>query len=268
LRQPAVPANDFGLHGKHILITRPAEAQSEGAGQDALAQQLTGWGAQVSWLPLVEIQPVSFTLDSSPDFDWLFFTSKNAVRLFFQGIKPYPEFAALPVAVVGPATAQCVQQFGAQLQFISPEHHAESAAKAFCARYACDGLRVLWPCGALAHPALQQILQAAGAEVTSLVVYQTLLKPKLSTAEQVILQSPIDLLVFTSPSAIDAWVALEKAPERLLPQAPVASLGPRTTQAALRLLGRAEVQANPHTLDALAQSIFSYFNKGNPETCP
>lgn len=264
MSHPPVPSNVPGLHGKHILITRPAEPNALAGAEDRLSQMLVAWGAQVSWLPLVEIQPVPFEWASQAAFDWLFFTSKNGVHQFFRQFDQSQLLQSKKIAVVGPATGQCVQQYGYQPDFVSPQYHAESAATAFCAAYPCAGLRVLWPCGNLANPVLPEVLKLAGAHVTPLVVYQTLLKSKLSAAEQALLQAPVDLLVFTSPSAIEAWQALGAQPGVDLQKVPVASLGPKTTKAALKHLGHVEVQANPHTLEALAQSIFNYFTEGNP----
>jgi uroporphyrinogen-III synthase len=263
---PLLPPNASGVHGKHILITRPAETEAPAGHREGLSQQLIKWGAQVSWLPLVEIQPVPFHLAPLAGFDWLFFTSKNAVNQFFKHTISAKELMALKIAVVGPTTGQCVEAFGANPTFVSPHYNAESAASAFCEKYpACKGMRILWPCGNLANPALQAILEAAGVQVRPLVVYQTILKSQLSHQERAVLQQPVDMLVFTSPSAIEAWVELGKQADINPSQSPVACLGPKTTQAAMKLLGRADVQANPSTLAALAHGIFLYFEEGGPK---
>jgi len=254
---------DAYLIGKHILITRPTESATEE--RDVLSQQLEAWGAKVSWLPLIEIQQISIHEipgQAHQNYDWIFFTSKNAVRAFLSN----PDFQTLAqstsIAVVGPATAECVQYMGYTVSFISPVAHAEGAAVAFAKKYKDSNLQVLWPCGNLANPSLKDILKTAGMQVYPLVVYQTQPKAELQSEDYKSLETQLDMLVFTSASAIEAWRNLcASLPNNLLTSIPVACLGPKTSQSALKHLGHVEVQAEPHTLPALAQAILNYFRK-------
>ena len=289
MSQALFPANGQGLQGKRILITRPRDLfLSESPQDDGLQRLLREWGAEVHWVPLIEIQPFSgshhpeMTQTPQPDSgtqdatqrcistdcrdsDWLFFTSKNAVHAFFREyLTTVPAGVGaegLNIAVVGPATAECVTAYGYTVSFIAPQYHAEAAAQAFCEHIPVKGLQVLWPCGNLAQTALPDILQAAGATVTPLVVYETQPKKTLTIYEQALFQTPWDMLVFTSPSAIQAWLSLA-APLGLSSVGfAVATLGPKTTQAALTLLGRVDVQAETHTLEGLAQAIRKYWRE-------
>lgn len=257
---PSTPKQITGLQGRHILMTRPADS----SGTDEFDRQFIAHGATVSHLPLVEIHPVVFSWEPALAFDWWFFTSQNAVRQFLAKVAGLPHTPVARLAAVGPATAECIQSFGFPVSYVSPEYNAESAAKSFCSVYDCAGLRVLWPCGNLANPALQEILHAAGAIVSPLAVYQTDMLSLLSPAQRQLLESDIDMVVFTSPSAVEAWAALnDPVKGKVLPQAPIACLGPKTAQAALRRIGHVEVQASPATLPALAQAIINYFKEGN-----
>lgn len=251
---------DAPLSGKHILITRPLESSTENG--DALSQQLEAWGAKVSWLPLIEIQPVSVHVKAHQRFDWIFFTSKNAGQAFLTNPAYRTLANSTPIAVVGPATAECVQRMGYTVSFISPVAHAESAATTFSRQYAKPDLQILWPCGNLANPILKNILEASGMQVQPLVVYETMLKTQLQPEDYKLLEAPLDILVFTSPSAIEAWrkLCLPQL-ENLLSAVPVACLGPKTAQSALEHLGHVEVQAEPHTLPALAEAILTHFRK-------
>ena len=270
--QPPLPSP---LTGRHVLITQAEEPFTTGESKNLLVEQLEQWGATVDWLPLVEIQPVSLSLPVDLQFDWLFFTSKNAVRAFLPILKQRPEFSPsghpLPfrIAAVGPATGHCVESLGYDVDFISPQADARSAADAFCRQYACKGLQIIWPCGNLANADLPDILQNAGAQVKDWVVYETHLRTELSREQQQILRTPLDMLVFTSPSAIDAWQLLtsrlDEQTRIKFSTAAVACLGPRTAQAAMLKLGRADVQATVHTLDGLAQAICTYFTEGFEE---
>jgi uroporphyrinogen III methyltransferase/synthase len=263
------------LTGRHILVTQAEEPTTTGEPKNSLMEHLEQWGAKVDWLPLVEIQPVSVNLPDDLQFDWLFFTSKNAARAFLPILKQRSDFSPskhpLPfrIAVVGPATGHCVESLGYAVDFISPQADARSAANAFCRQASCKGLQIIWPCGNLANADLQDLLQNAGAQVKSWVVYETHLRMELTQKQEQILRTSLDMLVFTSPSAIDAWELITNRMDeqtRLeLSTAGVACLGPRTAQAAMLKLGRADVQAKVHTLDGLAQAICTYFTEGFTE---
>ena len=275
MSHPASPLPQPSLAGKRILLTRPVELSQPAAdsqagtalqaeGGDELSRQLMAWGAQVLHIPLVEVQPSAFSWDDAAQFDWLFFTSKNAVRSFFAqvalGQGKHPR-----IAVVGPATAQCVRDLGYTVDFISPEAHAESAARTFGEQYPCSGLSMLWPCGNLADPMLQTILEAGGAKVQPLVVYETSLKREFLPRERELLQPGLDMLVFTSPSAVEAWIGAQTSLSMAQgndTRPAIACLGPKTAQAALQLLGRVDVQARPHTLPALAEAVLHCFQEG------
>ncbi len=240
-----------GLSGKHIVITRP---RSDDPQDDILERHLSACGARVTSLPLVEILPKSFAMPE-PAYDWLFFTSKNAVRAFFANQDAHQAFCQqLSVAVVGPATAQSLVQVRSEpAAFISPQFDAEGAARAFREAFSCPGLRILWPCGNLANRRLSELLAEAGARVEALEVYGTALKTVLSDAERAILQGPVDLLVFTSPSAVSAYAQLMTEPPEMSPA--IACLGPKTREASLRAFREVAVYPQSSTLEALAHEI-------------
>jgi uroporphyrinogen-III synthase len=263
---PLPAENTLPLTGKHVVITRP---NAEDA--DILQQTLEAWGARVSLVPLVEIR---FTAWNWPDFhlkeagrkfDWLFFTSRNAVQGFFEGLPPEgrARFASVPIAVVGPATGNALQKFNRQPDFTAPKYDAESAAKAFVDAKGCAGARVLWPCGSLANQSLSQILSAAGGEVTPLVVYETVLRNVLSADEVACLNSGVDMLVFTSPSAVSAFATIQPLAGVNIQAAPIACLGPKTAEAATEQFGHVEVQPRSATLEVLAEGIKAYYEEQN-----
>ncbi len=269
------------LQGKRILITRPRDiAAAAQLDEDVLQQRLQQCGAQVHWLPLIEIHPIlslpapdghSTGFGDESEFslaafcqgvDWLFFTSKNAVHVFFRQLSQHTDaavFERLKIAVIGPTTAACVAAYGFSVSYMAPQYHAEIAAKAFCEQMSVQGLHILWPCGNRAHQALSHILQAAGARVTPIVVYETRLKSELNPEELALIQAAWDVVVFTSPSAIQAWVNLTGPIGRSSSDFAIASLGPKTTEAACQLLGRADILAETHTLTGLAEAICSYW---------
>jgi uroporphyrinogen III methyltransferase/synthase len=209
----------------------------------------------VTHIPLIQSQAVPFPSPSPASFQWLFFTSKNGVKAFYaSALNEEPRWAALPVATVGPATAQAVREFGITPQYISPRFDAESAAEDFARQHGQEFLQILWPCGNLSDPALKNILVKAGLHVTPIIAYETL-TPVLSDNERRRLLETFDLLVFTSPSSVMAYRAIQPA----APNTRIACIGPKTAQAAKETLGHCDIQASPYTLDGLADSILQFF---------
>src|ERR1700675_685288 len=115
--QTPLPQAPSPLAGKRVVITR-AEFQSA-----ALDAALKAQGAEVISLPLIQIlPPLDFApLDSAlrdlANFDWLIFTSQNAVTAVADRLATLDtNFRAQPpaakVAAVGKATAEAAQLAG------------------------------------------------------------------------------------------------------------------------------------------------------------
>lgn len=239
--------NLSGLAGRHVLITRPRPAAG-----CPLAEALRQAGARVSEIPMVSVAPVPFSLPALDAYQWLFFTSRNAVQAFMSQAAGQ----ALPdIAAVGPATARLIEAAGHAVRFVPPEFHARAAAEAFLQAYGHQPGRVLWPCGNLANPELKDLLTARGVPVTPLVVYETRPRTRLDPEERALLAGPLDMLVFTSPSAVQALSGLHSFTAR--PR--VACLGPQTARAAREAYGQVTVEATPHTLAALAEAIRHFY---------
>jgi uroporphyrinogen-III synthase len=222
-----------------------------------LSQRLTQWGAKISWLPLIEVRSIPFQLEQETAYDWLFFTSQNAVHAFFQSCPDGWNDAA--IAVVGPATGEALAIYNKQAAFTALQFDAESAAQAFCETHACQGLRILWPCGNLANQCLQDILQAAGAQVLPLVVYETGLRQTFSPQESGLWIDGVDVVVLASPSAVNAFHHLSQSLSLNWQSMAIACLGPKTAEVARTCLGRLDIQPENASIPALAEAIRAYY---------
>ena len=281
--------NRLPLAGKRILVTR-APAQASG-----LAEELSKLGAIPILIPTIEIvPPASFraldaALTSLHTFDWLLFTSANAVRAFDRrshvlGIAPKPR----RIAVVGPATARAVEAIGLKADLIPPIYTAESLVQAL-APEACN-LRVLllrpedpilnhpdsagapsiavlsdgWDVKSQTDP-LWTTLTAYGATVTVAPAYANRIPAESLAALTHLFSSPAnypDAVTFTSASTARHLAALLGAANLTLPDAVVrASIGPVTSQA-LRELGLPpHHEAAEAIIPALAAALAAHFNR-------
>jgi uroporphyrinogen-III synthase len=237
------------LAGLRVVVTRAAH-QAEG-----LAAALSAAGARVEELPLLEVvppadpRPLERAASELPLYDWLVFSSANAVDAFLPltgGALP----ARLAVAVVGPATAAAVRGYGIAVAVEAPRSDAEGLAAALAPRLG-RRQRLLLPQAADARPALAEGLAAAGAEVVALTAYDKALPAGApERAREIFAGAPLGWVTFTSPRIVRHFVALfgEEWPRRrggLL----AASIGP-VTSAELRRQGVEPAAEAPRPGDA------------------
>ncbi|HEX7158239.1 MAG TPA: uroporphyrinogen-III synthase [Edaphobacter sp.] len=285
------------LEGKRILITRTRRQASE------LAAQLEALGGIPIVIPTIEIIPPEsyVSLDAAlaqlNSFDWLIFTSANAVEVFNDRIDRVPHLrdgfivakvgnraehdplssvqsrispeakpAKLPrIAVIGPATARAVEGIGLPVDLIPPTYVAESLAESVTPE--AHGKSILLIRAAEARDILPEALTRAGATVTIAEAYRNRIPPESIPALQQIFASPAtwpDAITFTSASTARNLVTLLEAANLTLPPAiALASIGPITSQA-LRELGlTATVESGEPTIPALVQTLADFFTNAN-----
>ena len=279
------------LQKKRILITRTRRQSSE------LAAQLEALGAIPILIPTIEIVPPETyaPLDAAlaqlgtpggESFDWLIFTSGNAVEIFNERINRVPHLrdslivatvgnraehdpfvSAYPpsIAVIGPATARAVQGIGLQVDLIPPRYVAESLAESLAPQ--APGKRILLVRAAEARDVLPEALTRAGAIVTIAEAYRNRIPTESIPALQQLFASPgnyPDAITFTSASTARNLVTLLEVTNLALPPTvTLASIGPITSEA-LRDLGLTPTLESPEpTIPALVQTLENFFAENN-----
>lgn len=239
---------------KTIIITRQWVADCP------LNRNLISRGYRVLHLPMLAVVPrdlAGFDWQSMRNYDWLCFTSPNGVSAFFSQLPPGAE---LPAAAVGPGTVSALEALGVAVKF-QPSEYTGGHLFEELAETLAPGSRILWPCGNLSNQQAVDALARRNITLTPLVVYDTLPQTRLSDLDlpEAIYQQAetARLVAFTSGSAIKAYVSLGLPVEGLI----VACIGPSTAEAARNILGRVDVIARPHTLEALAEAIHQYLWK-------
>jgi uroporphyrinogen-III synthase len=202
---------------------------------------LEALGATVLHLPAIEVRPPRETgpLDEAlrrlETFDWIAFTSANAVtavadRLSALG-RPAGAGAPLPrLAVVGEATADEVRRALGDAEVALQPESGGSAADLLAAwrRLGVRGARVLLPVSSRGRDELERGLVSEGAAVTRVVAYEVGAPPGLSAELDACLAAGPDLFVFASPSAGQGL--MDAGRERLLGR-PAVAIGPTTARA-------------------------------------
>jgi uroporphyrinogen-III synthase len=243
------------LAGRRLVVTRRPEQSS------TLVGLLEARGARVLEVPAVEIGPPSdpgpldAALQALEGYDWVVFTSANAVRAVLVrtitlGLAPRLSGRGRRLASVGAATSVALRAaFPDDRIDLEPaeEFGAAGLLRAFEAR-GVKGGRVLLPASSRAREELKAGLQALGARVDVVVAYDTTEPAGLAAAVRRCLAGGFDLALFASPSGVEAFAAAAGEEGRGLP---VVVIGP-TTEAAARAVGfRVRAVASPSTAEGL-----------------
>jgi uroporphyrinogen-III synthase len=247
------------LAGRRILVTRRPEQSV------ALTSGLTELGAEVVEVPLVAIAPaadpaaLAAALARLDGYDWVAFTSANAVNALADALAPARR--ALPpglrVATVGPATSRSVRERLGTEPALEPssDFRAEGLVRAFDA-VELTGRRVLLPVSEAARDVLAEGLRARGAEVDVVAAYRTVTPAGAAEALARALREGVDLVTLASPSAVHA---LMEAPGAGAAGRAVAVIGPVTEHAARAAGLDVRVVAAPATAEGLIAAIRRHF---------
>ena len=248
------------LQGKRVLITRAREQAAN------FERQLQTLGAVPLAFPTIRIAPPSdnyAALDTAlgqlPMFDWAVFTSVNSVIHVWRRLEVLrlesSAFAPLQLAAIGPTTADALRANHLDVAVMPERHVAEALLDAIPNP---AGQRFFLPCANLARDTLRTGLQAAGAEVIAVAAYHTV-RAEPSPESLTALDAGVDFLTFTSSSTVRNFIAqvgTERA-QRLMQQAMVVTIGPRTTTTARELGLRVDVTATDYTIDGLVDAMVS-----------
>ncbi len=241
------------LAGLRILNTRPADQAA------TLSHKLRTLGAEVVELPAIELVPLEFEPVQPGAFDWIVFTSANAVRYFFR--TPPAEPAGARICAIGPATAASLAALGIAADLIADHHHAEGVAEAL-GREDLAGQRILLPAALATREVLPRELSALGARVTTLPVYRNIVPDGFEAAAQALFSEGArpHWVVFTSPSTVTNLVAaVGREP---LDGVRVAVIGPVTGDAARKQGLEVSVEPESSTAEALAEALAAYVREG------
>jgi len=259
------------LAGRRIVITRaPEQAEDLMAG-------LARVGAKIISLPMVQFTETGNTADLDraigelEQFDWVIFTSANAVRFFFRRLRVLEGRQRLPnklsrsapqYAVVGATTQRALEEEDLRATYAPPGPGATAVMLAAELAGKVAGKRVLVPRSDLANGELLSALRGAEARVTAVEAYRTAPaeSPDAETLA-VLRQGGMDAITFFSPSAFHnfARVVGAKALEGLGDRVAIAAIGPTTAAAIREARVPVSVEAAEATADSLVAALERYF---------
>ncbi len=248
------------LFGRKVLITRPKS--KAGDFRDALIET----GAQVISIPATKLRETPENLRTVfsriDDYDWLVFTSTKAVRIFMDELckcrKDARALASLKIAAVGNKTAQVCRQHWLQVDLIPAQFTGEGLLQEFAKRD-IKGADILLPRADRGRSELPRGLRQAGARVEDLSVYRVL-KVNQQELHNQITQEQLDLVVFTSPLAVESVCeSLHGEHREILKGTVLGCIGP-VTGSRLKEYGlEAAVMPDEYNLENLFEEIVAYF---------
>jgi uroporphyrinogen III methyltransferase/synthase len=262
------------LFGKRVLVTRPRDQAAE------MVDRLTVMGAEAIEAPMIRIMPphdpdpLLRAAANAGDFDWIVFTSANAIEsfmtAFLDGTRDIRSLKGPLLVTVGSGTAERLARYGIKVDLVPDEFRAEAVVAAMTQDGSIDGASVLVPRADIGRDVIAEGLRSAGAVITDVVAYRTVLEEAQQDGGpdiyRMLLDGRIDVVTFTSPSAVRNFSAIYGAEQTidLLKNTVVAAIGPVTADAATQLGLAVTVVPGVSTIPALVDAIAMHLTNGKP----
>jgi uroporphyrinogen III methyltransferase / synthase len=255
------------LWGKTVMVTRSREQASR------LVDLLAAAGARCLEVPTIEIAPpadfapLDAALQHLSRYEWVIFTSANGVsafmdRLFHMGLD-VRVLGRARLAVIGPATAQALRNYGLVADVVPDTFQAEGLLEALTPRL-LGGTRILLARAEQARDVLPDGLTELGVKLDVVPVYRAV-PPKDVPPEAAgaLADGQVDILTFTSSSTVHNFAGLvgKDRFQQLAARAAVASIGPITTATLSEYDITPQIEPAAFTIPALAAAIIDYFRK-------
>jgi uroporphyrinogen III methyltransferase/synthase len=239
------------LFGRRVVVTRTRTQASD------LVARLHDLGAETIELPVIDIADpadggaaLRDAAASVHRYDWVVFTSANAVARFVALLRDARAFGNARVAAIGPGTAEALRTYNVEADLVPHEFVAESLLDAFD-----DGPgRVLVPRAAVARDVLPDGLRAKGWDVDVVETYRTV-RPTIDQ-QALAAVATADAVTFTSSSTVANFVDVagtDRVPDI------VACIGPITAETARNAGLRVDVVAAEHTIAGLVGALGEAF---------
>lgn len=259
------------LFGKRILVTRAREQASE------LSEKLRTLGAEPVEFPTIRIAPpednyaaldavlhqMGAGREGGEGYDWVVFTSTNAVRHTFARLlamgRDARVWAGVQIAAIGASTTEVLNSYGIRADFTPTEFVAEAIVAQF--PESVEGKRILLPRAAEARELLPETWREQGAVVEVVAAYRNELETEGTEAIQAQLASgEIDAVTFTSSSTVKNFAtAMGDTP--LPASTRLVCIGPKTAETCTSVLRPPDAMSTEHTIEGLISVLLSLYGE-------
>ena len=228
------------LFGRTVGIVRPAHQIAE------VEEMVIALGGQPVALPLLRLQElngdqitqIEGKLQRLQEFDWVIFSSTNAVRAFHDQLWnagfDLRKLGHCKIAAVGAATRTALEAIGLRVDIVPERFSAEHLMDALAPEI--GGSSVLWVRGVHARPTISDRLRELDVTFEELVVYNVDSASSVDPAEWVGIDArrltELDWVTVGSPRAAEAFAAFCRSSGVVAEQAPrIAAISELTAQA-------------------------------------
>lgn len=248
------------LFGKRVCITRARQHA------DSLITLLQAYGADVFEFPTVAVETLDVTseLEDVGSYDWILFSSINAVDGFFEQLqalgKDVRALHGIRLYAISQKTAEALAWRGLTVDGVPERYDPESILPQLEAiGGSLRGQRLLLPRADVGRSALPGALEAAGAVVTELQAYQLVIPERAEArADQLVAYGP-DYVVFNSASAVRNFQALMgERLAKLGDDIVFASIGPIASKAAGQCGIEVTLEPRSHRVPELVEEIIEH----------
>ncbi|MRH42950.1 hypothetical protein GH741_09660 [Aquibacillus halophilus] len=204
------------LAGKKILVTRSEDQAT------AFIEKLKEESAIPLVAPLLSFKPRILYENKKiftklHDFTWVFFTSANGVKFFFNQLDywglSHSVIDKLNTAVVGKKTNDMLREFGFKADFQPENFQGRQMVQEFLQQYS-QKERIILFSGNRSNDDIPRELEQNHVFFRKIVIYDTLLNEESRQQLLEYIENDIpDAYTFTSPSTIDAFLELTKVHE-------------------------------------------------------
>ncbi|QGT99052.1 Uroporphyrinogen-III methyltransferase [Candidatus Syntrophocurvum alkaliphilum] len=252
---------DKPLWGTKIVVTR-ARAQAS-----LLTEKIQMLGGQPIEFPSIEIKkeenlyPLYNAFQTMENYDWLIFTSVNAVKIFFEELMEQNydirSLNNINICAIGPVTRDSLRDKGLKVDVVPDEYKAEGIIEELRTKIK-PGQSVLLPRARGARSILPETIREWDVYVNEVYLYEAVTTSNISE-EQIkdILEGNVDYITFTSSSTVTNFVNIigKDNIDKINSSIKIACIGPITAGTAKENNFSVDTVADRYTIDGLIEAI-------------
>lgn len=250
----------------------------------ALSELLRQEGAEIIEIPTIELKELEDysrlreAINHLQEYNWVVFTSANAVDFFFKQGKRFqlvPEMLAQKkLAAIGPATAARLGVYSLRTDLVAGDSRAEGlgeAFKSYSGAATLNRMKILLPRAREARETLPLALRQLGAVVDDVPVYRSV-EPEIdfNRIDRQLAGRRLDVATFTSSSAVRNLLRAAAASGRagFLDGVRIAAIGPVTAETLKQLGLCPDIVPAKYAIADLAQAIVAFFTSSPTTKTP
>ncbi len=245
------------LFSKKVIVTRPKMSGG------TLSKKLTDLGADVYDCPVTEIIEITDKsaflneLNNLHKYNWLVFTSKNGVEIFFNGLKGLNKdvriLGNLKIAAIGSQTKETLREKGIIADYMPEIFDGENLAKGLSELQSANNFLLLRAKDG--NKEIVNILGEKGKEFTDLpIYYSNYIDSNKEKIEELVKNEEV-FVTFTSASTVEGFNKICKAN----PNLKAVCIGKQTASRAKEYGYNYEV-ANSATIDSVIEKLLEVVN--------